>query len=251
MQANKSRKVTMVRWVVEIVFGRIKRDFKLLRQEYFNVALKHLFPNFRIAAALLNAFHVPVHDSIYADRFVEIINQRMNMPNNLAEYITASNMNRRRAAFTAISGNLPELRGFPRLSEEDLIIFALGTYQLKLARSYYSEHVRGGVYTIDIYRDDAPPAGLERYNITEPNLTLLRGRIQSRHVRSRTYYTYIMYGEEAAGLDSIRHYYCSCVTGKRTLGVCAHIMTIVWYLGWARYQNEIHHPAEFLNHILI
>lgn len=40
--ANESRMVTMCRWVVEVVNGRFKRDFKLLRQKYFN-RLKYLF----------------------------------------------------------------------------------------------------------------------------------------------------------------------------------------------------------------
>ncbi|CAH2109329.1 unnamed protein product [Euphydryas editha] len=34
-QANKSRCVTICRWVVEAINGHFKRDFKLLRQEYF------------------------------------------------------------------------------------------------------------------------------------------------------------------------------------------------------------------------
>lgn len=40
--ANKSRKVTLCRWVVEVVNGRFKRDFKLFRQRYFNNASTHL-----------------------------------------------------------------------------------------------------------------------------------------------------------------------------------------------------------------
>lgn len=48
-QANKSRLVTMCRWVVEVVNGRFNRDYKLLRQDYFNSTLHNLFPDFRIA----------------------------------------------------------------------------------------------------------------------------------------------------------------------------------------------------------
>ncbi|KAH9636341.1 hypothetical protein HF086_003641, partial [Spodoptera exigua] len=33
-QANKTRKVTLCRWVVEVVNGRFKRDFKLFRQRF-------------------------------------------------------------------------------------------------------------------------------------------------------------------------------------------------------------------------
>ncbi|XP_041988982.1 uncharacterized protein LOC121740371 [Aricia agestis] len=52
-QANRSRCVTICRWVVEAVNGHFKRDFKLFRQEYFHRSLPHMMDNFKIAAALL------------------------------------------------------------------------------------------------------------------------------------------------------------------------------------------------------
>ncbi|KAJ8721074.1 hypothetical protein PYW08_006539 [Mythimna loreyi] len=61
-QANDSRKVTMCRWVVETINGRLKNQFRQLRSQYFNVAASHLFDEIRIAAALLNAFGVPLKD---------------------------------------------------------------------------------------------------------------------------------------------------------------------------------------------
>lgn len=36
LEANKSRIVTICRWVVEVVNGRFKRDFKIFRQHFFN-----------------------------------------------------------------------------------------------------------------------------------------------------------------------------------------------------------------------
>lgn len=41
-QANRSRCETICRWVVEAVNGHFKRDFKLLRQEYFHRSLSHM-----------------------------------------------------------------------------------------------------------------------------------------------------------------------------------------------------------------
>ncbi|KAF9822895.1 hypothetical protein SFRURICE_010424 [Spodoptera frugiperda] len=41
------------------------------------------------------------------------------------------------------------------------------------------------------------------------------------------------------------------MVGRRTVGCCAHnIMTIIWFLSWARYQKIINPPAEFLDHII-
>lgn len=250
-QANKSRLVTMCRWVVEVINGWFKRDFKLFRQDFFNRALPHMMTDFRIGAALLNVCREPLSDNVHAETFIEVINQRVNQPNNLAEYVLANNLNRRRASFDSITGNQPNISDFPLLTEDDLTIFALGTYQVKLARSYYAEHVRQGLYNIETYRDP-DVTGLGRCGITATNVWLLRCRIQSRHTRSKIYYSYIIVDREKSGREAIENYYCSCLSGKRTLGCCAHIMCVVWYLGWARNQEEdIRLPAHFLNDIIV
>ncbi|KAH9635586.1 hypothetical protein HF086_012255 [Spodoptera exigua] len=57
-QANQSRCVTICRWVVEAVNGHLQRDFKLLRQDYFNESVPNMMQNFQIAASLLNRFGV-------------------------------------------------------------------------------------------------------------------------------------------------------------------------------------------------
>ncbi|CAH2100547.1 unnamed protein product [Euphydryas editha] len=66
LEANKSRCVTINRWIVEAVNGRFKRDFKIFRHEYFNCGCRHLMTDFKIAAALLNAFTPPFADNIHA-----------------------------------------------------------------------------------------------------------------------------------------------------------------------------------------
>lgn len=245
--ANKSRLVTICRWVVEVVNGRFKRDFKIFRQEYFNKALPHMQEDFRNAAAITNAFHDPIIDNINAPAFVERIHNRMNHENSLARYVNDHNLNSRRVQFQNMSAESPELEDFPRLSEQELVMFALGTYQIKLARSYYSEHVRNGVYTIQLYRDNVD---LNNYNIAGNNSWLLRGKIQSRHTRTRTYYTYILVNSDHNGLEALSNYYCSCKSGRRTVGTCSHVMSIVWFLAWGR-LNDIHNPAQFLDSIII
>ncbi|KAI5646494.1 gag-polypeptide of LTR copia-type domain-containing protein [Phthorimaea operculella] len=250
VQANKTRKITKCRWVVEIVNGRFKRDFKIFRQDFFNCAMSHMFRDFRIAAALMNAFHEPVADSFYTGFFIDRISERSNMDNSLGNFVIAKGLNRQNIAFQSISGDLPALTDFPRLSESELIIFALGTYQLKLASSYYSEHVRNGMYTIELYRRDTQrlSRALRVHGIV--GVWLLRAKIQSRHRRVRTYKCYIAVDSNQQGLDAIKHYYCTCKSGMRTLGCCGHVMTVVWYLSWARYQPVILRPAVFLDNII-
>ncbi|XP_022834004.1 uncharacterized protein LOC111361820 [Spodoptera litura] len=245
-QANRSRFVTMCRWVVEVVNGRIKRDFRLFRHVYNNRAALHLKDDFRICCALTNMFHVSIQDPPEAAEYVRIAKNRLELENHLAIYVEQENLNRRRTNFQMIDHINLHLNRFPRLSINDLKQFALGTYQLKQARSYYGEHVRRtGTYHVevnDVIEDDIPL-------ILGHNNYLLRGRIKSRHISSRTYFTYLLISKDDAvanALDAIVGYSCSCLVGKRTVGCCAHIMTIVWFLSWGRY-NDITAPASYLD----
>ena len=33
-------------------------------------------------------------------------------------------------------------------------------------------------------------------------------------------------------------WYCTCKAGARVVGCCAHIASVVWYLGWKRWQEN-------------
>lgn len=227
-QANESRKVTMCRWVVEVVNGRFKRDFKLFRQKYFNNALLHFFNDFKIAAAIMNHFHAPIDNNQYADMFVEEIRRKIDTPNILYNYVETKRLNNRRADFVRLEANDVQ---FPQYTEEQVILLALGTYQVKLARSYCSEHLQNGVYTIEVYRqnalEDLPDFGLNE------DSWLMRGRIQSRHIRARRYYCYILINNND---NNISQSYCTCPTGR--------------YLGYARHEGFVA-PALFLNDLLV
>lgn len=246
-QANKSRLVTIVRWVIEAINGRFKRDFKIFRNQMFNKSLPNLFTDFRIAGALLNAFREPFHDSVYAETFIEQINSRMNTTNNLGNYVVAHNVNRQRAAFVTMNNESINI-SFPHLTDEDIILFSLGTYHLKLARSYVSEHLRGGVYNIEVCSSPSPR--LAEYGLETERSTLLRGRILSRHRSNTTYYTYLLI-RNGNDLNAIQAYYCSCLTGMRTVGACAHVVSILWYFGVGRHLPNFIGPACAWDDIII
>ncbi|CAK1592551.1 unnamed protein product [Parnassius mnemosyne] len=213
-QANRSRFVTMCRWVVEVVNGRVKRDFRLFRHVFNNRAALHLKNDFRISCALINKFHVVIENPPEALEYVRIPKDRLSLENHLATYVEQANLNRRRVNFQMINSNNPHLDRFPQLTITDLKRLALGTYQLKQATSYYGEHIRQtGIYSIEVNNtldDDVPLIlGLNNY--------LLRGRIKSRHVNSRTYHTYLLISRDDAvanTLDTIVGYCCSCLIGK-------------------------------------
>ncbi|XP_047024539.1 uncharacterized protein LOC124633388 [Helicoverpa zea] len=249
-QANQSRCVTICRWVVEAVNGHFKRDFKLLRQDYFNKSVPNMMQNFQIAASFLNRFGVRFQDRNEANEIVTIIRQRINFENNLALLVEQLNMNRRSTAFQSITADRDNLFLFPRLSYSELILFALGTYQIRQARSYYGEHIRfHGSYRIEVCRDTQD---FSQYNLRgSGDKTLIRGKIKSRHISRKQYYVYILVENNVPGRAGIVEYCCNCLVGRRTIGCCAHVMTVVWYLGWARYEDNISAPAAFLDDVVI
>lgn len=249
-QANRSRCVTICRWVVEAVNGHFKRDYKLFRQECFHRSLPHMMQNFEIAAALLNNFGVRFQDNVYAHEILQIIRERINLENNLANVVDELNMNRRTSFFQNITADRNNLIHFPTLEHRDLILFALGTYQIRQARSYYGEHVRfHGGYRIEVSSERIDTE--EYYLRGSGATTLIRGKIKSRHISRRQYYVYIVIENDVPGRTGITEYCCSCLVGRRTVGCCAHVMTLIWYLGWARHQQNIAAPAEFLDNIIV
>ena len=129
-------------------------------------------------------------------------------------------------------------------------MISLGSYQIDLAKSYCSEHLRDGLYRIELYRENDIHDLVGGGNIQAENVWLIRGRVQSRHVRARKYYVYILVDKNQTGTDAIPHYYCSCLTGRRTIGSCAHTISIIWYLGLGRHI-PFHHPAGHLNDLII
>ncbi|CAM4834786.1 unnamed protein product [Rotaria magnacalcarata] len=91
---------------------------------------------------------------------------------------------------------------------------------IKLARTYVEEHLdQEGDYTVEL---DANTDNI------------LRCTIQSRHSNAVKYKSWIQYSLSG---DPIIAWYCTCPGGAVTIGACAHIVSIVWYLSYARHHH--------------
>ena len=64
---------------------------------------------------------------------------------------------------------------------------------------------------------------------------VLKEQIRSCHTSNKTYNLWIEY---AQGLNPITWWYCGCRSGARTLGCCAHVASVLWYLGYYRNETE-------------
>lgn len=52
--------------------------------------------------------------------------------------------------------------------------------------------------------------------------------------------------DEDADTTPIEGYYCTCASGARTLGTCANVTNVMWYLGYARHEENIRYPSTAL-----
>ncbi|KAJ8710626.1 hypothetical protein PYW08_009141 [Mythimna loreyi] len=177
-----------------------------------------MMQNFKIAAALLNRFGVRFTNNIYSSGILEIIRERMGLENNLANMVEALNMNRRSSHFENICADQNNVSFFPTLEYRDLILFALGTYQIRQARSYYGEHVRSqGRYIIEVNRGEAITQNEHNLRGGSGKKTLFKGKIKSRHISRKQYYVYLLIENNIPGRTGILEYCCSCLVGRGAL----------------------------------
>lgn len=134
--------------------------------------------------------------------------------------------------------NANQLLDFPVLSEELLRDITTGIYQIKLAPGYVQDKMeREGdeEFQIEMLRD--------AYRLPEPGL--LRVRVYSRFRNATKYQLWIGYAPDNI-IEPIREFYCTCKSGSRTLGTCAHITSILWFLGYARHEERVSYPTHLL-----
>ena len=133
-----------------------------------------------------------------------------------------------------------QLDDFPILTIEYLQELTAGIYQIEFAPSYIQDKLQreeNDEFQVEMLRDEN--------RIPEPGF--LRARIWSRFRNATRYQLWIEY-LPIANVDNepIRGYYCTCKTGARTLGTCVHITSVLWYLGFARLQENVHYPSHAL-----
>ena len=138
--------------------------------------------------------------------------------NELQQRVESEGLHRRTCSWKEMdaAGVVPD---FPRLSEDDLRNITVGVYQLKLAKCYTHEHLNEeGGYVIKLNSDFED---------------ILRVQVQSRHTSSRKYLIWIQYDE-----IQVKAWYCQCKSGARVVGTCAHVASVLWYLGFARHTEK-------------
>ncbi|XP_053378556.1 uncharacterized protein LOC123541039 [Mercenaria mercenaria] len=212
--ANSSRMVTKIRWVVESANARIKA-WKYLDHVLPTSQVPYIGDYVRIVCAVCNKYLPPLSLANLEESDIQLAAHMRHLSsqvNMLKTYVEENKLERGNAEWSAV--NDEDLDCFPKLTEEQLRTFTCGVYQLRLSPSYIQEYIDGDS---DIY-------------VHKENANLIRVRIQSRHVSSRTYLLWLQFTA-----SEVTAWYCKCRAGARVVGVCAHVAAIVWYLSYARY----------------
>ena len=203
-EANHSRTVTMVRWPVELAFGRVKGVYKIFRYRYRNSLIPVIGDLFRICLALLNCFRDPPNmgtplQMFYAQRALA----RKQMANSLQILAIDERMITRRVIWQEVTGE--ELSDFPHLTLQDVRDLALGVYQVNQSASYIADHLnQDGDYQVSYHR-------------SPDHRGIIHALMESRHSNNKTYHVFVKYeaGEDAQ--DAVKGWYCTCPSGIYTM----------------------------------
>ena len=226
--------VTKLRWVVEAVHGNLAQKYKLLHHQFNNQMLPDVGTYCRIACLLYNLTGKPLNSDV---KNLEIIVHRMktqkNVPNDLSIKVQKNNYHKMSTCYKEISSK--DLLGFPEMTIEDLNILFTGSYQTSQAISYLGEMLE---------EDNSIKLS---YLIACPGI--VRFKVKSRHINSKTYMTFIEYDAVDVGISAIKGYCCNCANGLRTIGCCSHVAAIIYHLSYGRYLARIIRPSEVLTNL--
>ena len=135
-EANDSRMVTKVRWIIESINGVIKQ-WKYFKNVISNCNLNTIKDDFKIVCAIINKFRVPpARNKINDDKIAAEMKKISKNSNDLKKLIE----NNKRVKKANLSFDL-EKSNFPILTEEYIRNLTFGIYQLKQAKSYTHEHL--------------------------------------------------------------------------------------------------------------
>lgn len=223
-ESNSSRRVTIIRWVVEAVHGVIGMKYQLLHQQFDNKMIPNAGLYCRIAGFLVNQFgkrYVSTHST--KETVLSQIRRKEQEENTLAIEAETQRWSRRKIPFKKMTSS--DVMDFPELTEEDLKVFFTGTYQFQQAVSYLAE-MTNAENEIDLH-----------YLIETPDI--IKVQVRSRHISRKTYNCFINYKPNSIGYEGILRYCCECANGLRTIGCCSHVAAIIYYLSHARFQSKI------------
>jgi DDE superfamily endonuclease len=233
IDANVTRKVTRLRNSIERGFGRLKK-WKIIDGVINNNLIYKLKNIIRVLGAIENAYYIPLFkESNNDEKDIESIKYNETLENPL-QNISPKNWSI--SSFEEIKSKLPNF------DIDDIRQHALGQYALNLAVPYLQHASKIKIKTHE--------------DVQYSNVIRLEG-ITSRYSKKTNRKKHVVYlqfneneEEKEIQLNNENfttcfnkiNSYCSCKSGARTVGACAHIIAGLYYLYTK--MNNIEIPTE-------
>jgi len=155
--------------------------------------------------------------------------------NDLAERVKSENWLTGKVHWQNVDAAL--LPSFPQLTQEDLKLLTLGTYQLELAKEYANQHLKNKTpYEIQIH--------------IEEETNIVRVKIGSRMSKRTNHTGWIEFTPFGTGMSSIEGFCCTCKVGARVVGMCSHLCSVIWFLSYARHQGFAPRSCSLADNVL-
>lgn len=250
-EANKSRLVTKVRYDIERLNGVMKNTWKIFGTTIETYWIPHIATDFQICSALVNRKHKTQNalNSTQAekDRFIaERMLSRVLLPNIVSEVVYKNSFESliRQKQFTHFDTEM-----FPELSMEDLENLSFGPYQISQAQLYLRTHLNHNDEKFDVFTFSSEVIDKYFKEHVNYNPVLVMAQLKSRFRSSKTHRSFVLFSASNSGHEAILGYCCQCKVGLRTVGVCSHVMALIFFLGYAPHNGGIKHICLHLKDV--
>lgn len=248
LDANKARLITKVRYEVERLNGLVKTRFKIFANVWKSLSVPHLMDDFTIACALLNKFHTKrsynSNSEDIGNKMLALLHQKNELHGIISKSYFKSLLTKKE--YTIFNS----FHDFPELTMDDLHSISFGCYQVKQAMLYAYDHMEmnNNQFQLFVFSEHIAKNYCSAIQgVTDPLLLLLN--IGSRFVSGRRYKTFLLFDRSYVGKEAIKGYCCNCKIGLRVVGCCSHVMTILYYLGYAVRNGGVVQKAKHLDRV--
>jgi hypothetical protein len=248
-EANTARLITKTQWIVEAQNGHIKLLFKFFRGQIPIHHVPHIGSYFRIACAIINRYFPPIEMQGATAELADSMRELAEHENVVKARVEIDRLHLQRIRddvwINLDQIGLPE---FPFISLQELRDLTIEIYQIKLAPSYIQDRLQreNNNFIFQIF--------LQKQGF-------LRARIYSRYTQATEHQLWIAFRpqfrnenedednhQEERAIDGC---YCTCKSGSRTVGCCAHVTSVIWYLGYARHQENVRYQSTKILHSVL
>ncbi|XP_074595434.1 uncharacterized protein LOC141850664 [Brevipalpus obovatus] len=134
--ANKTRIVTKLRWVVEAVNGRLKKQFRARHHIVENTNIESKLKELKICCAIINKYGERfISDKTHTNEIIQRILSRKDLEQKLKPFVEQNGLERKRTCFRTLDLRI-ERPINPAFTMDELYLIATGSYLVKYIDAY-------------------------------------------------------------------------------------------------------------------